>query len=78
MRYLIAIFLPPVAILTTGKIFQAIFNLIFCALVITFTLISFGGLAWLWLLCIMHAAFAIDSYKKSADAKQLERAFKNK
>lgn len=64
MRYLLAIFLPPLAILTTGKIFQAIFNLILCAAVILLSVFSLGGLFWLWLVCIMHAAFAIDSYNR--------------
>lgn len=64
MRYLLAIFLPPVAILTTGRIFHAIFSVILCALVIVLTIVSFLGLAWLWLVCIMHAAFVIDGYHK--------------
>lgn len=64
MRYLLAIFLPPLAILTTGRIMHAIASAIFCALVIILSIISIGGLFWLWLLCIMHAAFVIDGYHK--------------
>ncbi|MEX1221737.1 MAG: YqaE/Pmp3 family membrane protein [Idiomarina sp.] len=64
MRYLLAIFLPPLAILTTGKIFQAILNFILCIAVILLSVFSLGGLFWLWLVCIMHAAFAIDSYNR--------------
>ena len=30
MIYLVAIFLPPLALLIYGKIFQAIFNLLIC------------------------------------------------
>ncbi|RUO39013.1 YqaE/Pmp3 family membrane protein [Pseudidiomarina aestuarii] len=64
MRYLLAIFLPPLAILTTGRIFHAILSTVLCAVVITLTLVSVFGLAWLWLVCIMHAAFVIDGYHK--------------
>ncbi|PTB90242.1 YqaE/Pmp3 family membrane protein [Pseudidiomarina aestuarii] len=64
MRYLLAIFLPPLAILTTGRIFHAILSTVLCAVVITLTLVSMFGLAWLWLVCIMHAAFVIDGYHK--------------
>lgn len=64
MRYLLAIILPPLAILTTGRIFHAIFSAVFCALVIILSIVSIGGLLWLWLLCIMHAAFVIDGYHK--------------
>jgi len=77
MRYLLALFVPPLAILTTGKIFQAIFNLILCAIVILLSLFTLGGLLWLWLLCIMHAAFAIDSYNKSQRDKKLMKAAKD-
>lgn len=70
MRYLLAIFLPPLAILTTGRIFHFILSIILCTTVIVLSVVSLLTLAWLWLICIMHAAFVIDGYRKS----QLEKA----
>lgn len=64
MRYLLAIFLPPVAILTTGRIFHVILSIIMCTVVIALSVVSLLSLAWLWLICIMHAAFVIDGYHK--------------
>lgn len=78
MRYLLAIFIPPLAILLTGKIFQTIFSLILCTIVILLSVFSLGALAWLWLVCIMHAAFAIQSHKEDRRADKLEKAMRGK
>ena len=52
MRYLIAILLPPVAMLTVGKPFQAIL-----CLLLMFTLIAWP-LAAIWAVLVVHSSFA--------------------
>ena len=52
MRYLLAILLPPVAMLTVGKPFQAIL-----CLILMFTLIAWP-LASIWAVLVVHSSFA--------------------
>jgi len=52
MRYLLAILLPPVAMLTVGKPFQAIL-----CLILMFTLIAWP-LAAIWAVLVVHSSFA--------------------
>ncbi|EKE80909.1 hypothetical protein [Idiomarina xiamenensis] len=71
MRYLFAILLPPLAILSTGKVFQAIFNLILCAIVLILAIFTLGGLGGLYLICIIHALFAVHSYHQDQRDKRI-------
>ena len=56
MLYLVAIVLPPVAILMTGAWFQAIINLILFVVSIVLALMTFGTL---WMICVGWALFVV-------------------
>ncbi len=64
MIYLLAIVLPPLALLLYGRVLQAIINLvIWLAAVIVFvaSLTLLAGLsAALWLVCVVHAILVIN------------------
>lgn len=67
MMYILAIILPPLALLMTGKIFQAIFNLIMIVLsiiIFVFTL-GFGSFFSfpLYIIAIIHAVFVVHGSK---------------
>lgn len=72
MIYLVALILPPLALLLYGKIFQAIFNLLIYVLAwVAFfvTLLLGGSLGFvLWLIAALHAIFVINDAKKNARA----------
>jgi uncharacterized membrane protein YqaE (UPF0057 family) len=76
MIYLVALILPPLALLLYGKVFQAIFNLLLYALawVAFFATLLFGGSAGfvLWLIAALHALFVINDVKKN-DVKKNAR-----
>jgi hypothetical protein len=57
LKYLVAIILPPVALLMVGKIFQFVLNLIFCIISLPL-MVMFGVGIIIWLLCIAHAFLA--------------------
>lgn len=60
MRYLFAIILPPIAVLSCGKIFSAILNCILCCC----------GL----IPGIIHAILVVKSYNDKKNVKSIERA----
>ena len=60
MRYILAVLLPPVAVLMCGKPVQALFNLILTLL--------------LWIPGIIHAMFVVNSYLADQRAKQIKEA----
>jgi len=80
MRYVLAIVLPPFAILSCGKPVQFVLNLIFwlaslalllCGIVMIVLLPILGGLAFVgWLFCTIHAIVVCTS--RSRD-KQMDR-----
>lgn len=63
MLYLVAIIIPPLAILLSGKPFQAIFNfilLILGILIFVGTLGLANGITFvIWIACIVHAMFTV-------------------
>ena len=59
MIYILAIFLPPVAVLLVGKPFQALINLFLCLL--------------LWIPGVIHAILVINSAKANARAERIIR-----
>jgi uncharacterized membrane protein len=84
MIYLVAIFIPPLALLVYGKIFQAIFNLLIWALaiitlpfailpVITTTISMF-----IWGIAVLHAVLAVNSAKQDARARQVSEAMRGR
>lgn len=62
MRYLLAILLPPVAVLICGKPFQFLINLI-----LTF---------FFWLPGVIHAILVVNSYLADQRTERLERAIR--
>lgn len=75
MIYLVALVLPPLALLLYGKIFQAIFNLILYVLawVMFFAGLLFGGSPGfvIWLIAAAHAILVINNAKKDARLESL-------
>lgn len=75
MIYLVALLLPPLALLLYGKIFQAIFNLLIYVLawvVFIFSLFLGGSPGFvLWLIAALHAIFVINNAKKDARTASL-------
>lgn len=75
MLYLVAIVIPPLAILLCGKPFQAIFNLlllIFGLLIFVGTLGLANGITFvIWIACIAHAMFAVHGRNQAARDRAL-------
>ncbi|MBL8709106.1 MAG: hypothetical protein JNL25_07940 [Rhodospirillaceae bacterium] len=72
MIYLLALLLPPLALLLYGKVFQAIFNLLLYVLawvVFIFSLFLGGSPGFvIWLVAALHAILVINNAKKDARA----------
>ena len=82
MIYLVAIFLPPLALLVYGKIFQAIFNFIICVLAIVLGLIFIvlpgAPFVILWGIAVVHAVLAVNSAKQDARAREVADAMRGR
>jgi hypothetical protein len=82
MIYLVAIFLPPLALLLYGKIFQAIFNFIICVLAIVLGLIFIvlpgAPFVILWGIAVVHAVLAVNSAKQDARARDVADAMRGR
>ena len=82
MIYLVAIFLPPLALLIYGKIFQAIFNFIICVLAIVLGLIFIvlpgAPFVILWGIAVLHAVLAVNSAKQDARAREVADAMRGR
>ena len=82
MIYLVAIVLPPLALLVYGKIFQAIFNLLIClfaSLSIIFAILPFitlGLFVVIWGIAVLHAVLAVNSAKQDARAREVADAMR--
>ncbi len=76
MMYLLAIFCSPLALLFTGKPFQAIFNLILYVLSIVawLTIVLHGLGLLLWAVAFLHAALAIHSAHEDRRARMIADA----
>jgi len=62
MRYLLAIILPPLAVLLCGKPFQFLFNIILTLL--------------FWIPGMIHAILVVNSYLADKRTEKLERAIR--
>ena len=75
MLYLVAIIVPPLAVLISGKPFQAIFNLILLILGILIFVGSLGlanGITFvLWIGCIVHAMFTVHGRNQAVRDRKL-------
>ena len=56
MLYIVAIVLPPLALLMTGNWFQAVINLILFVVSIVLAILTFGTL---WMICVGWALFVV-------------------
>jgi uncharacterized membrane protein YqaE (UPF0057 family) len=84
MIYLLAILLPPLALLIYGKIFQAIFNLLLCLLAFVsfiFAILPFITLTLflvIWGIAVLHAVLAVNSAKQDARAREVADAMRGR
>ncbi|HJR22048.1 MAG TPA: hypothetical protein VJ822_10535 [Dongiaceae bacterium] len=82
MIYLVAIFLPPLALLLYGKIFQAIFNFLLCVLAIVlgiiFIVLPGAPFVILWGIAVLHAVLAVNSAKQDARARDVADAMRGR
>ena len=82
MIYLDAIFLPPLALLLYGKIFQAIFNFVICVLAIVlgilFIVLPGAPFVILWGIAVLHAVLAVNSAKQDARAREVADAMRGR
>lgn len=78
MLYLVAIIIPPLAILLSGKPFQAIFNFVLLILGILIFLGSLGlanGITFvIWIACIAHAMLTVHGRNQAARDRKLADA----
>lgn len=72
MIYLVAIFVPPLALLLIGKWFQAILNLVLyvAAWILTITIVFAWGGFVCWAASVLHAILVINGYR--ADKRHQE------
>ncbi len=64
MRYLIAILLPPLAVLLCGKPLQALLNIVLCL--------------FLWIPGVLHALFVVNSHLDDKRADRIVRAIQQR
>ena len=78
MMYLLAIFCSPLALLFTGKPFQALFNLVLYMLSIVAwaTIILHSAGLFLWGVAFIHAALAIHSAHEDRRARMIADAMR--
>ena len=75
MIYLVAILVPPLALLFKGKIFQAILNAVLWVLSLVFLVL--GGFI-LWAICVIWAILAIKGANESELHQEIVDAIKSK
>ncbi|MFT5485126.1 MAG: hypothetical protein ACI9JL_001527 [Paracoccaceae bacterium] len=75
MLYLVAIIVPPLAILLCGKPFQAIFNLLLLIFGLLVFIGTFGfgsGITFvIWIACIAHGMFTVHGRNQAARDRAL-------
>ena len=78
MMYLLAIVCSPLALLFTGKPFQALFNLILYVLSIVcwVTIVLHSAGLFLWAIAFIHAALAIHSAHEDRRARMIANAMR--
>jgi len=82
MIYLVAIFLPPLALLLYGKIFQAIFNFLICVLAIVlgilFIVLPGAPFVILWGIAVLHSVLSVNAAKQDARAREVADAMRGR
>jgi hypothetical protein len=76
MLYLLALMMPPLALLLSGKIFQFIISAIICIVAILLALTLFGLVvgAPLWLLAVIHAVVVVAGHKADKRTDRVVKA----
>lgn len=74
MLYILAVLLPPLAVLFTGKIFQFIFNLILAALGVILAVVTLGAFGLIYILAIIHAIIVVHGHRQNKRDERLVRA----
>ncbi|MGX1305974.1 putative membrane protein YqiK [Amorphus suaedae] len=74
MIYVLAFFLPPLALLLEGKVFSALFNLILIVLVIVLSLLTLFTFAFLLLIPSLHAIIVIAQARRKREHEELVEA----
>lgn len=74
MIYVLAFFLPPLALLLEGRIFHAIVNAALWLVFVVVTIVSLGVLAELLLICSAHAIIVIAQGRRRREHQDLVRA----
>ena len=67
-------FTSPVAILLTGKIFQAIFNAVIAIVGVVLFIVSLGALGALYIIAILHAIIAVHGYHRDKRDERIIKA----
>ena len=76
MRYLIALLLPPLALLLCGKIFQFVISLVLCIVVFAMCFIGIGFFL-LWIPAL-HAILVVHSHLADERNKKLIKAVESR
>lgn len=74
MIYILAFFLPPIALLIEGKIFSAIFNLILIVLVVVLSVLTLFTFMFLLLVPSLHAIIVIAQARHKREHEELVQA----
>lgn len=74
MIYILAFFLPPLALLIEGKPFSAIFNLALIVLVLLLSVLTLFSFAWLLIVPSVHAILAIEQTRRRREHRELVEA----
>ncbi len=74
MLYILAILLPPLAVLFTGKIFQFIFNLILAAVGVILAVVTLGAFGLIYIFAIIHAIIIVHGHRQEKRDERLVRA----
>jgi hypothetical protein len=69
MIYILAFFLPPLALLLNGQIFAAVFNAVLFVLFLIFGIVFLSP--WLWLVAPLHAMVAIQLRREDRKHREL-------
>ncbi|MEM7566711.1 MAG: hypothetical protein AAF321_05705 [Pseudomonadota bacterium] len=71
MIYILAFFLPPLALLLEGHVFHAIANAVLWVIFLVLTIVSLGVLVELFLICSAHAIIVIAQGRRRREHREL-------
>ena len=76
MRYLLAIFVPPLAVILCGKLGQAVFNGILWTIALVTLLVGVGF--GIWVVCSIHAILVVNNYLADKRNEKVIEAIKSR